>query len=124
MSQLQDAHGRSLPLEFRASTTPRVQQPTPEGGLLSYEPVRLSQFNSLHRERPELRRSVTFVPNKTIPVHCLYKYTQAFSAEMVLALIKELAVTNEDRVLDPFAGCGTTGLVCRQLGIPSTNLDI
>ena len=124
MSQLQDAHGRSLPLEFRASTTPRVQQPTPEGGLLSYEPVRLSQFNSLHRERPELRRSVTFVPNKTIPVHRWYKYTQAFSAEMVLALIKELAVTNEDRVLDPFAGCGTTGLVCRQLGIPSTNLDI
>jgi DNA modification methylase len=89
-----------------------------------YEPVRLDQYLPLHRERFDLRQSVTFVPNKDQPVHRWYRYTQGFSANLVEKLIDELGLGHEDVVLDPFAGCGTTPLVCRQRGISSLGVEI
>lgn len=124
---LKDCHRRSLPSKNRL--------PQVENDKLTYtvetqddrsvfEPVSLHQYKTLHRDRPDLQKLVTFVPNKNRPIHRWYQYTQGFSADLVEKLIEELGVNSSDVVLDPFAGCGTTGLVCRQQGIPSINIDI
>ena len=123
-SILKDAHLHSIisPNDTKPEDSSILRTPLP---LLSrFEPVRLEQYNALHRDRPEFRNAVTFVPNKTEPIHRWYKYTQGFSADLVISLLKELKVSMEDPVLDPFVGCGTTCLTCRQRGIPSIGLEV
>jgi DNA modification methylase/SAM-dependent methyltransferase len=89
-----------------------------------YEPVRLDEYNALHIDRPELREAVTFVENKKSPIHRWYPLTQGFSERLVLALLRDLKASSQTIVLDPFAGCGTTNLVCRLEGIPSNGIEI
>jgi SAM-dependent methyltransferase len=89
-----------------------------------YMPVELPQFNLYHISRDDLRQAVTFVANKEAPVHRWYTYTQGYSAALVRTLIEELALQRTDTVYDPFAGCGTTLLVCRTLGIASFGSEI
>lgn len=120
---LVDCHKRSLP---RAATLPggttlQVDSPC---GRSRYEPVRLDRYEPLHRDRADLRSAVTFVPNKTAPVHRWYRYNQGFSSELVLSLLDELGIGKQTVVLDPFVGCGTTSLVCRERGIPSVGIEI
>jgi DNA modification methylase/methylase of polypeptide subunit release factors len=122
-AHLADSHKRSL-----KTTGEKQQEDSDEtsDAILNgrYEPVRLDKYMPLHRERADLRQFVTFVPNKVIPIHRWYRYTQGFSAPIVEKLIEELGLGPEDVVLDPFAGCGTTPLVCRQHGIPAVALEI
>ncbi|HEY1349503.1 MAG TPA: N-6 DNA methylase [Ktedonobacteraceae bacterium] len=89
-----------------------------------YIPVELPRFNAYHVYRDDFRQAVTFVPNKGIPVHNWYPYTQGYSALLVEKLIEELAIQSTETVYDPFAGCGTTLLVCRARGIPSFGREI
>lgn len=89
-----------------------------------YLPAELPQFNQMHIYREDLRKAVTFVPNKEIPVHNWYNYTQGYSKPLVERLISELRIRKTDVVYDPFAGCGTTLLTCRAMGIESFGLEI
>jgi len=89
-----------------------------------YEPIKLEQYNILHRDRPDLRQAVTFVPNKQLPIHRWYAFTQGFSEPLVLSLLNEFKVQPHHVVFDPFAGCGTTNLVCRKRHIPSIGVEI
>jgi methylase of polypeptide subunit release factors len=89
-----------------------------------YIPVELPRFNAYHVYRDDLRQAVTFVPNKQIPVHNWYPYTQGYSAPLVEKLLEELAIQGTETVYDPFAGCGTTLLVCRTRGIASFGTEI
>jgi len=89
-----------------------------------YVPVELPQFNQHHIYREDLRQAVTFVPNKEAPVHNWYNYTQGYSESLVRELVEELGVKETDTVYDPFAGCGTTPLTCRTMGIASFGLEI
>jgi methylase of polypeptide subunit release factors/DNA modification methylase len=89
-----------------------------------YVPVELPQFNQHHIYREDLRQAVTFVPNKDVPVHNWYNYTQGYSESLVNKLMDELGVNGTDTVYDPFAGCGTTLLTCRTMGIASFGLEI
>ncbi len=89
-----------------------------------YIPVELPQFYPLHRNRGNLRRLVTFQPNKTAPVHRWYKYVQGYSGELVENLLDEFSATRKSVVYDPFVGSGTTLLVCRQKGIASFGAEI
>jgi len=89
-----------------------------------YEPVKLPEYESAHRDRPDLRSAVTFVPNKISPIHRWFRYSQGFSGELVSTLIDDMGVPKDGLVLDPFTGCGTTNLVCRAMGIPSVGFEI
>jgi len=89
-----------------------------------FEPVRLAKYNRLHVDREDLRRLVTFVPNKGLPIHRWYKYTQGFSADLVNALLDEFDIDPKQRVLDPFNGCGTTTTTCAYRGISSIGIEI
>jgi hypothetical protein len=120
---LADCHRRSI-----KSTEDSVQATPPASAqdekATQFEPVKLSRFNRLHRERSDLRRDVTFKDNKKLPIHRWYPYTQGFSGALVETLLQELGVSTSEVVLDPFAGSGTTSLVCSRRGVASTSVDI
>lgn len=66
--------------------------------------------------------SSTFADNMSLPIHRWYRYTAGFSAEwvenVVCNYIRETKKA-DIKVLDPFAGSGTTLLACDKLGIMS-----
>ena len=113
---LGSAHLRSMP---------KKEQKTPKAEAIDkYEPVKLLHYNKLHVDREDLRRLVTFAPNKGAPIHGWYKYTQGFSADLVSTLLDEFDVGKKDRVLDPFNGCGTTTTVSAYRGCTSVGIEI
>jgi methylase of polypeptide subunit release factors len=89
-----------------------------------YMPVELPEYYRLHVERDNLGQAVTFVDNKTKPIHRWYSFTQGFSTELVSQLLSELGASGHSRVYDPFAGSGTTLLTCKEAGISSFGSEI
>ncbi len=75
-------------------------------------------------EKLRLGRLATFVPNKRLPVHNWFYFKEAFSRDLVLLLAETWGLGEGDLVLDPFVGCGTTPLACKQLGVDSIGYDV
>ena len=90
------------------------------------ERVKLEKkFLPLMEERLSLRQLVTYVPNKTVPVHRWFPYKEGFSAALVDAFLREFgAQPGQSRVFDPFVGCGTTVVVAKQAGYGAWGIDI
>lgn len=65
----------------------------------------------------------TFADNMSLPIHRWFRYTAGFSAqwveETVTAYLSKSVHSDNFRVLDPFAGSGTTLLSCDKLGVTS-----
>jgi site-specific DNA-methyltransferase (cytosine-N4-specific) len=61
---------------------------------------------------------------KDKPVHRWYVFPHSFASELVHALIDEWGLTQEDHILDPFAGAGTTLLAAKEKGISATGYDL
>lgn len=122
---LADCHAKSIPEDSRTDFSPsRGVSGSASTVVSSFEPVRLSEYARLHRDRPDLRRTVTFQINKQMPVHRWYSFTQGFSEPIVVELFQQLGVSKDTTVLDPFVGCGTTLVTARRHGIPSVGIDI
>jgi len=64
----------------------------------------------------------TFKANRNLGRHGWLRLTPAYSVALVEELVEGL--DENDRVLDPFCGTGTTALVCAELGIPCVTTDI
>ncbi len=111
--ELERSHVRSMPRNSKETND-----------LSRYEPVRLERFVPLHRDQYELAKLVTFVENKNTPIHRWYRFTQGYSSKLVTSIVRDLSLAGQDVVLDPFLGCGTTSLTCRQLGIQSIGFDV
>ncbi|MBI4567104.1 MAG: hypothetical protein HY719_01760 [Planctomycetes bacterium] len=75
-------------------------------------------------ERKEWRWWVTPKPLAGKPVHRWYVFPHSFTSDLVHALIDEWGLTSKDRILDPFAGAGTTLLAAKEKGIPATGYDL
>lgn len=73
---------------------------------------------------PELGHLVTFLPNRTEPIHNWYWYKEGFSRQLVDWLINRFGIQPGQTVLDPFVGVGTTCLACKQHGIASVGFDV
>ena len=121
---LKDCHNRSVKTVSEDEGVLDNQNTDIDEHLEKYVPVKLPQYNKYHKERPDLRRLVTFTPNKSEPIHRWYKYTQGFSGNLVSSLIADLKLNRNDLVLDPFTGSGTTNLECKKQGIPSIGIEI
>ena len=59
----------------------------------------------------------------TLPFQRWFHFKEAYSPEFVAQSI-ESAPYSVDRVVDPFAGSGTTSLTCRMLGIDSVSIEL
>lgn len=83
-----------------------------------------TRYQPFFEERLDYRQLVTYVPNKTIPVHRWFKFPQGFSPHLVELMLKELDAKPDDRIFDPFCGCGTTLVVAKRRGYSSWGIDI
>jgi len=81
------------------------------------------RYSAYFENRLDYRQLVTYVPNKNIPVYNWFKYKEGFSRQLVYNLLKELKIERKDIVFDPFAGCGTTLLACKEFGYKAVGLD-
>jgi len=108
---LEDCHQRSLVDAARAASV-TLDNTHREADLVRgsdrYEPVKLERYDGLHRDRPDLRKAVTFKPNKALPIHNWYTFTQGFSEPLVMTLLREFNVQPSQVVLDPFARVGAS----------------
>lgn len=75
------------------------------------------------KSAPELKDLVTFVPNKTEPIHNWYYYKEGFSRGLVNFFIQKFGIEKSALVLDPFCGVGTTLLACKQASVRAVGFD-
>ena len=69
------------------------------------------------------RQIVSFQANKEIAYYRWYKYKEAFSSELVQYLANKYC-QNKRKIIDPFAGIGTTLFSCSQLGFDAEGIEV
>ena len=70
------------------------------------------------------KHSFTFLDNVKLPVHRWFRYSAGFSAQWAEQMISEAAVGGRPtRVLDPFAGSGTTLIAAEDAGVESYGVE-
>ncbi|MDB9313831.1 DNA methyltransferase [Spirulina sp. CS-785/01] len=69
------------------------------------------------------RKLVSFQANKNRNYYRWYKYKEAFSADLVEYLIKKYPLKT-GKILDPFAGAGTTLFACSALGYDAEGIEV
>ena len=82
------------------------------------------KYAHLFQEKPVYRQLVTYVPNKKLPVYNWFKYKEGFSQQLVFKLLLDWKISKDEIILDPFAGCGTALLACKESGYKAVGLDI
>jgi len=82
------------------------------------------KYRRLFQEKFDYRRLVTYVPNKRIPIYNWFKFKEGYSRGLVFGLLNEFGIKRGDIVLDPFAGCGTTLLACKEFGVHAVGFDM
>lgn len=81
------------------------------------------KFSSVLSEDLHLGKLVSYVGNKDLPILRLYRYKEAFAFSLVKELIHRFNLTEEDYLLEPFCGMGTTPFTAMQHSIPSVGVD-
>ncbi len=95
---------------------------SPHGGCVHGRQSLQDRFASRLSVRESLsRRVVSYQGNKSAPGLRWMKYKEGFSSELVDTLIDE---AESRRVLDPFAGIGTTPLIAAGRGLEGTGIEI
>lgn len=70
------------------------------------------------------RKLVSFQGNKDKPVYNWYRYKEAFSSGLVEYFLSVYESGTKGRVLDPFAGIGTTLFAASELGIHADGIEL
>ncbi len=70
------------------------------------------------------RKVVSFQGNKGKPAYSWYKYKEAFSAGLVEYFLGSYVGQVSGKVLDPFAGIGTTLFAASSQGIPADGIEL
>lgn len=83
-----------------------------------------NKYRDCFQIRLDARRLVTYVLNKNLPVYNWFKFKEGFSRQLVVDLLAQFGITKGDLVFDPFAGCGTTLLTCKELGLTAAGIDV
>src|SRR5437867_11386440 len=69
------------------------------------------------------RQEVSFQANKSQPVYRWFKYKEGFSSSLVKYFLSQYA-PNPGRLLDPFAGAGTSLFAGEELGWESHGIEL
>ena len=86
----------------------------------------LSLFSGVEEKRSEpatYERSSTFVDNMSLPIHRWFRYSAGFSAQWAEQEIRTALQHGPVRLLDPFAGAGTTLIEGEHCGVPSLGIE-
>ena len=67
---------------------------------------------------------VNFSKNKDVPYHGWFKYREGFSYTLIKELLKRCELSEDEYVLDPFCGCGTTVVEAKLNGLSGIGIDI
>ena len=73
---------------------------------------------------PAWRHWVTPRAAREKAIHRWYLFPHSFTGELVHALIDEWELDDGDRILDPFAGAGTTLLASKEKRVPGSGYDL
>ena len=68
-------------------------------------------------------KSTTFVGNLSLPIHRWFRYTAGFSAEWVREVVATERALGRTRILDPFAGSGTTLIESERGGLQAIGIE-
>jgi DNA modification methylase len=63
-------------------------------------------------------------PSTELPFQRWFKFKEAFSPQLVLDVLHESGARKVSRCLDPFGGCGTTGLTCQFAGVHPVLIEV
>ncbi len=102
----------------------------PRGLLASSEVYRTALYEKYADKivvNPQLNRAlVSYQGNKTTNFHRWLKYKEAFSSSLVLHLLQRFQgrTVSGGRVLDPFAGIGTTLTTAAEFGWQATGIEL
>ncbi len=58
-----------------------------------------------------------------VSLHSWYRFVYAYSDKVITGLVDEFEITQDDLILDPFNGTGTTALASKKLGIDAIGSD-
>ena len=106
---------RRAPLPLPAVTSPH-------GGPTSARQALNDRFADRVAFDPEFtRRTVSYQGNRRVPGLRWMKYKEGFSRDLVDYLLDEY---EPERVLDPFAGIGTTALIAAGRGMRATGIEL
>ncbi len=87
----------------------------------------MEQSSSLETEETAPPAWSSYVVNQVAPedraVHDWYRFVLSFPPHLVRQYLEQFELTKKHRVLDPFAGTGTTVVECQKLGIPSIGIE-
>ena len=67
---------------------------------------------------------VNFKKNQVYPKHNWFDYKHGYSEDLVKAIVESSGISDNDMILDPFCGVGTTNVVAQSLGIKNVGYDI
>lgn len=70
---------------------------------------------------PQTGNSTTFLDNMRLPVHRWFRYSAGFSAQWARSVI---AGSGAQRVLDPFAGSGTSVIAAEESNVTGIGVDV
>ena len=84
----------------------------------------LEQRFNVHDEVELFSQLVNFSKNKDIPYHGWFKYREGFSHTLVKELLERSGIGQDEYVLDPFCGSGTTVVEAALNGYSGIGIDI
>lgn len=88
---------------------------------------RSAYFKSINAELTDYHSIQQYNQTRSVNqylTHWFYPYKGKFHPQMIRALLNIIGVKEEEIVLDPFIGSGTTALECQLLGINCVGIDI
>ncbi len=75
-------------------------------------------------EQAEWKHWMTPKAARERAVHRWYLFPHSFTGELVHSLVEEWRLTEQDEILDPFVGAGTTLLAAKEKGVSATGYDL
>ena len=121
-SPFRDEWALSSTVEVKEQARPLPNAAINESERLDAE-LALRFKNRLLVESSLSRQLVSFQANKARAGYRWYKYKEAFSAALIEYLISRYQI-HEGKILDPFAGSGTTLFVASNLGLSAEGIEL
>jgi len=79
--------------------------------------------HKIHLKKPQTNGSMNKLQPEDQPVHDWYRFVLSFPPHLVNSYIKKFALRENQTLLDPFCGTGTTLVEAKRLGIASVGIE-